>query len=190
LPAPTTILESRKDKNPSLRQDGLSQSSTPGRWRKPQIFAIARRTAAVTRFWALERNDTMDEAGPATIETFEFKLPAPSLSVFDKDPFYEVKTLESPTRVVRWRLIDLAQWVFEEFRVTISKQTLSRELRAMGFRKLSARPRHQAQDREADWMRIRTRRLQPPRSNSGESPPPQSQFFFFALRNRPLACRT
>ena len=37
--------------------------------------------------------------------------------------------------VVRWRLIDLAQWVFEEFRVSISKQTLSRELRAMGFRK-------------------------------------------------------
>jgi len=28
--------------------------------------------------------------------------------------------------VVRWRLIDLAQWVFEEFRITIAKQTLSR----------------------------------------------------------------
>lgn len=41
--------------------------------------------------------------------------------------------------VVRWRLIDLAQWVFEEFRVSISKQTLSRELRTMGFRKLSVR---------------------------------------------------
>ena len=31
--------------------------------------------------------------------------------------------------VVRWRLIDLAQWIFEEFRITIAKQTLSRELR-------------------------------------------------------------
>src|SRR5438309_6428799 len=47
--------------------------------------------------------------------------------------------------VVRWRLIDLAQWVFDEFRISISKQTLSRELRAMGYRKLSARPRHHAQ---------------------------------------------
>jgi transposase len=47
--------------------------------------------------------------------------------------------------VVRWRLIDLAQWIFEEFRITIAKQTLSRELRAMGYRKLSARPRHHAQ---------------------------------------------
>lgn len=25
--------------------------------------------------------------------------------------------------VVRWRLIDLAQWIFEEFRITIAKQT-------------------------------------------------------------------
>ena len=47
--------------------------------------------------------------------------------------------------VVRWRLIDLAQWVFEEFRISIAKQTLSRELRAMGYRKLSARPHHHAQ---------------------------------------------
>ena len=47
--------------------------------------------------------------------------------------------------VARWRLIDLAQWFFEEFRITIAKQTLSRELRAMGYRKLSARPRHHAQ---------------------------------------------
>ena len=27
--------------------------------------------------------------------------------------------------VVRWRLIDLAQWVWEEYRVSVSKQTLS-----------------------------------------------------------------
>ena len=47
--------------------------------------------------------------------------------------------------VVRWRLIALAQWIFEEFRITIAKQTLSRELRAMGYRRLSARPRHHAQ---------------------------------------------
>src|SRR5436309_1252469 len=38
---------------------------------------------------------------------------------------------------------------FGEFRISISKQTLSRELRALGFRKLSARPRHHAQDAEA-----------------------------------------
>ena len=70
--------------------------------------------------------------------------------------------------VVRWRLIDLAQWVYEEFRISIAKQTLSRELRAMGYRKLSARPRHHAQAEGAiedfkkasprAWTKLRARR--------------------------------
>ena len=47
--------------------------------------------------------------------------------------------------VVRWRLVDLAQWVWDRFSVSISRQTLGRELRAMQYRKLSARPRHHAQ---------------------------------------------
>jgi transposase len=47
--------------------------------------------------------------------------------------------------VVRWRIVDLCQWIYEVFRVIVAKQTLSRELRAMGYRKLSARPRHHAQ---------------------------------------------
>ena len=51
--------------------------------------------------------------------------------------------------VVRWRLIALIQWIWEEFRITISKQTLSRELRAMDYRKLSARPRHHAKSEAA-----------------------------------------
>jgi len=51
--------------------------------------------------------------------------------------------------VVRWRLCDLAQWIWEEFRVSVSQETLGREVRAMGYRKLSARPRNHAQDTEA-----------------------------------------
>ena len=51
--------------------------------------------------------------------------------------------------VVRWRLVDLAQWAWDEFAISVSKQTLSRELRALGYRKLSARPRHHAQDEDA-----------------------------------------
>ncbi len=47
--------------------------------------------------------------------------------------------------VVRWRIVDLCQWLFEEFRLSVSETTMSRELRAMGYRKLSARPRHHAQ---------------------------------------------
>lgn len=51
--------------------------------------------------------------------------------------------------VVRWRLCDLAQWLWEEFRISVSVQTLGREVRALGYRKLSARPRHYAQDADA-----------------------------------------
>ena len=47
--------------------------------------------------------------------------------------------------VVRWRLVDLCHWVWQTFRISISPQTMSRELRAMNYRKLSVRPRHHGQ---------------------------------------------
>ena len=47
--------------------------------------------------------------------------------------------------VICWRIIDLCQWIWEEYEISVSKQTLCRELRAMGYRKLSARPRHHTQ---------------------------------------------
>ena len=34
--------------------------------------------------------------------------------------------------VVRWRLCDLAQWIRDEFELSITRHTLGRELRAMG----------------------------------------------------------
>lgn len=51
--------------------------------------------------------------------------------------------------VVRWRLCDLAQWLNEEYGISLSEPTMSREMRALGFRKLSARKRHYAQDERA-----------------------------------------
>ena len=47
--------------------------------------------------------------------------------------------------VVRWQLADLAQWVWDEFALSVTRHTLGRELSAMGYRKLSARPRHHGQ---------------------------------------------
>ena len=43
--------------------------------------------------------------------------------------------------VVRWRLKDLAQWILEEFRISLDETTVDRELRARGFAKFWARPR-------------------------------------------------
>ena len=82
--------------------------------------------------------------------------------------------------VVRWRLKDLTLWVWEEFRISISETTLSRELRALGYRKLSARPRHYAQNPEAleafkkasrpNWRRSgRASRTAPPWNYGGRT---------------------
>jgi len=51
--------------------------------------------------------------------------------------------------VVRWRIIDLAQMLWDDFSLSVSRPTLSRELRTLGYRKLSARPKHHAQDPDA-----------------------------------------
>ncbi len=60
--------------------------------------------------------------------------------------------------VVRWRLADLAQWIWEgeplsaigprtmASGISLSETTVGRELRALGYRKISARPRHYAQN--------------------------------------------
>ncbi len=48
--------------------------------------------------------------------------------------------------VVRWRLADLVQWIWEEFGISLSETTVGREVKALGFGKISARPRHYAQN--------------------------------------------
>jgi transposase len=76
--------------------------------------------------------------------------------------------------VVRRRIVDHCQWIFEEFRVVVAKQTLSRELRAMGYRKLSARPRHHAQAAGAieDFKKAFTRAWKRSGARRGSSPAP------------------
>src|SRR4051794_29991570 len=79
--------------------------------------------------------------------------------------------------VVRWRLKDLAMWVWEEFQISLSETTLSRELRSLGYLKLSARPRHDAQNPEAlelfkkvsppPWRRSGRASRRAPRSSCG-----------------------
>ena len=78
------------------------------------------------------------------------KAPGPCSLLEDRHRAALVKAVEDGPipavhGVVRWRVIDLCQWLRDEFALTVSKQTLARELRALGYRKLSARPRHHAQ---------------------------------------------
>ena len=67
--------------------------------------------------------------------------------------------------------------IFEEFWITVDETTVGRELRAMGFAKLSARPRHHAQNEfevedfkkasQPSWRRSSKASPKAPRSNSG-----------------------
>jgi len=73
--------------------------------------------------------------------------------------------------VVRWRLIDLTGWIFEEFGVSLSESAMSRTLAALGFTKLSARPRHHAQN---EFAIEEFKKTSPPswrRSARGSRPP-------------------
>ena len=69
--------------------------------------------------------------------------------------------------VVRWRLIDLVQWLHEEFAVSLDETTVGRELKKLGYVKLTARPRHHAQNEyalEAEASRVFRRLLSVRRS--------------------------
>ena len=48
--------------------------------------------------------------------------------------------------VVRWRRKDLARWLLETFAISLDETTVGRELKALGFANISARPRHYAQN--------------------------------------------
>ncbi len=75
--------------------------------------------------------------------------------------------------VVRWRLIDLMQWVWEEFAISLSEATMSRELNALGYRKISARPRHHAQNEFAIEAFKKTSPLNWRRSGRASRPAPR-----------------
>ena len=50
--------------------------------------------------------------------------------------------------VVRWRRVDLRDWIERRFGVAYHERTVSNLLHELGFSRISARPRHPAQDRE------------------------------------------
>ncbi len=62
------------------------------------------------------------------------------------------------------------QWLFQEFRVSVDETTIGRELKTLGFAKLTARPRHYAQNElEGEVFR---RTSQPTWQRSGRNPRP------------------
>lgn len=111
---------------------------------RTQAAEVGGVTLQVVRDWVLRFNadgaaGLLDRKAPGQPSRLQDEHRAALAAMVENGPIPAVHG------VVRWRIIDLCQWVWEEYQVSISKQTLSRELRAMGYRKLSARPRHHAQ---------------------------------------------
>ncbi len=109
-----------------------------------QGWGIGNVTPPIVRDWVVRFN----AEGPAGLR--DRKAPGPKPRLTDEHRKALAARIDrAPTPairgVVRWRLCDLGQWLWEALRVSVSMQTLSRELRAMGYRKLSARPKHHAQ---------------------------------------------
>jgi len=101
-------------------------------------------TLQIVRDWVLKFNaqgptGLIDRKPPGQPARLNAERRAALASMIESGPIPAVHG------VVRWRQIDLCQWLWDTFRVQVARQTLSRELRTMGYRKLSARPRHHAQ---------------------------------------------
>lgn len=105
-------------------------------------------TLQIVRDWVLKFNadgpaGLIDRKAPGQPSRLNAMHRAALVEVIEQGPIPAVHG------VVRWRIIDLMQWLWDEFSVSVSKPTLSRELRALGYRKLPARPKHHAQDEAA-----------------------------------------
>ncbi len=114
---------------------------------RSEAAKLAGVTLQIIRDWVLRFN----EAGVDGLATR--KAPGPKTILDDRhrralEEIIATGPIPAVHGVVRWRIIDLMQWLWDEFEVSISKQALSRELRTMGYCKLSARPRHRGQRSE------------------------------------------
>ena len=99
----------------------------------------------VIRDWVLRFNAD----GPNGLIDRKAPGPAPKLNTVQRRSLarlVERAPIPAIHGVVRWRLKDLVQWIWEEYRISLDETTVGRELKALGFRRISARPRHHAQN--------------------------------------------
>ena len=134
----------RKTKDGPQARRLLALASIYGGATRTEAAKIGGVTLQIVRDWVMKfnahgPNGLIDKKAPGQPSKLEDTHRAALAKIIDEGPIPAIHG------VVRWRLIDLCQWIFVEFCITLSPQTLSRELHKMGFRKLSARPRHHAQ---------------------------------------------
>ena len=102
-------------------------------------------TLQIIRDWVLRFNAD----GPEGLKNRWSPGPEPKLTAEHRkalSEWVERGPIPAIHGVVRWRRSDLAQELYEEFGVSVEESTIGRALREMGYRKISARPRHHAQN--------------------------------------------
>ena len=124
------------------------------------------------RDWVLRFN----ARGPEGLIDAKHPGPTPKLNAEHRAALLrlvEEGPIPSVDGVVRWRLKDLVAWIQEEFAISLDETTVGRALRTMGYRKLSARPRHHAQDAEAAEAFKKTSPTRWRRSGRASQKPPR-----------------
>src|SRR5215212_3065586 len=92
--------------------------------RRTEAAAIGGVTLQIVRDWVMKFNahgpdGLVDRKAPGQPSRLNDTHRAALATMIESGPIPAVHG------VVRWRLIDLCQWLFEEFRITVAKQTLS-----------------------------------------------------------------
>lgn len=162
--------EARRAKDPGQARRLLALAAIYDGATRTEGAKIGGVTLQIVRDWVLKFNDH----GPSGL--IAGKAPGKTPRLRDDHRAALARMVEDGPipavhGVVRWRLVDLCQWMFEEHRIVVSTQTMSRELRAMSYRKLTARPKHHAQAAHAiedfkkvsprAWGRSRARKASP-----------------------------
>jgi transposase len=135
----------KASRDPAQTRRLLALSAIYAGGSRTQAAALGGVGLQTVRDWVLAFNDE----GPDGLITGKAPGARPRLTPEQREALralVEQGPIPAAHGVVRWRLIDLSQILCEEHGVSVSEPTLSRVLRAMGYRKLSARPRHHAQD--------------------------------------------
>jgi transposase len=165
--------EAKKSKDGGQARRLLARAAIHDGSRRREAAKIGGVTLQIVRDWVLKFN----AHGPSGLIAGKAPGQTPRLTTEHRAALarmVEDGPIPAVHGVVRWRLVDLCQWVFEEYSVVVSTQTMSRELRAMDYRKLSARPKHHAQAATAieDFKKASRRAWRKSRAKRGSASTP------------------
>jgi putative transposase len=98
-------------------------------------------TLQIVRDWVLKFNargpdGLIDRKAPGQAPRLKAEHRAALAAILESGP------IPAAHGVVRWRIVDLRQWIFAEFRIAVSQQTLSRVLSQDGPRAVTLRHSH------------------------------------------------